>query len=67
MLPRRGQRLLVTVDISSVDDSVLNITHFEAVATSITSEAAGVARTQILHGVDAFGTTKYGTSFDPDS
>ena len=49
------------------DTSVLNITHFEDVATSITSEAAGVARTQILHGVDAFGTTKYGTSFDPDS
>ena len=49
------------------DTPVLNVTHFEAVATSITSEAAGVARTQILHGVDAFGTTKYGTSFDPDS
>ena len=40
---------VITVDISAVDDTpVLNVTHFEAVATSITSEAAGVARTQIL-------------------
>ena len=59
---------VMTVDVAAVDDTpVLNIAHFEDVATSITSEAAGVERTQILQGIDAFGATKYGTSFDPDS